>query len=626
MIGQKPMKKKLLLFTLVILCTLLFAVACADNPPSADSTQGGTDTSNNGNVEDPAVENPNPTYVINSFYDLNKKNNSELSHEKETGYAEIELDYRSYVRLGVKELGTNTVYYPRIKQMADGRYIMFYNEGEHGDTVFFITSDDLKTWSKPEALFSYEKEKDVKYATCDAVVLDNGDILAVCSYRTASTYDINPHLNGIVMKKSSDNAKSWSAQKVIYVGTTWEPYPMQLASGEVQVYFTNTTCYYRTATQDASTGTALVRSFDRGESWTGNLSAPYSGQIVSQTATRVSGGVQLYTDQMPVGIEMLGSGKLMLALESRMDKKGTFRISLSYSADNWKTPLEANKEGPSEKIEQAWIGAAPYLRQFVSGEIVCAYTRQNYLAYRISPANGKSFTNVDTMPFEKLSHSYWGGLEVVDTHTMVGFGETFNKVTVNRTDNTVDYGKLNLNHSITSKKMTPAIDGDAKDWADNDEALFIGSESQAQASIRSAADGEYLYFLVERLDEYLTSGDADTVTLFFNTPKSKGFYRLTVGPEGIVKFSENSGDGYVDANVNAECSVIVNGTLDYDDDLDMGYSAEIKISFADIGGASDEASVYLNLANKDAGKKSLRDELANCNITNKKSWLKIYYK
>ncbi len=622
------MKKRTAFIILLVLCALLCAVACSDtdNPPPTDGTdtQSGTDTDTQNPGEGTVVENPNPSYVINSFYDLNKKDNTALSHEKDSGYAALELDYRSYVRLDRKALKTTTVYYPRIKQMADGRYILFYQEGEHGDTVLYITSDDLQTWSEPTELFVYEKENDVKYATCDAVILDNGEILAVCSYRTGSTYDVNPHLNGVVMKKSSDNAKTWSEQKKIYVGTTWEPYPMQLKSGEVQVYFTNTTCYYRSETADASTGTAMVRSHDRGQTWTGDLSTPYSGQIVSQTPTRVSGGIQLYSDQMPVGIEMLGSNKLMLALETRMDKKGTFKISLSFSDDNWKTPLGKAETGPSEKIAKAWTGAAPYLRQFISGEIICSYTRQNKLAYRVISADGKTFTKEDTMPFAALSSSYWGGLELIDTHTMVGFGETFNEVTVTRKEHSVDYGKLNLNHTVNSKKMTPTLDGDAKDWADNDEAFFIGSVSQAQASVRSASDSENIYFLIERLDEYLTDGE-DSVTLYFASPGTEGYYRVVVGTSGVEKFDYNDTKSFKPCSATLECGVIVNGTVDYDDDKDMGYSVEVKIPFSEIGGECDELSLFLTLANKDEGKKFERNELAGATLTDKKTWLSIKY-
>ena len=618
----------------IIVCACV--CSCANDASQDSQTSGQTDAPSNTDTQVSDVSsdtqsapdspnsavNPDPDYRINSFYDLNRNNNETLSHAGDADASNLELDYRSLTHLDVKALKTTTVYYPRIKRMADGNYIMFYQYGEHGDTVYYITSSDLREWSAPVELFVYEKDKDIKYATCDAVVLDNGEILAVCSYREGSTYDLNPHLNGIVMKKSTDNAKSWSEQKKIYVGTTWEPYPMQLSTGEVQVYFTNTTCYYKTAVADASTGTAMVRSKDRGETWSGDLSVPYSAQIVSQTATRVSAGQQLYSDQMPVGIELLGSNKIMLALETRLDKNGNYRISLSYSSDNWKTPLRADQTGPAEKQEKVWTGAAPYLRQFVSGEIVCAYTRSNLLAYRMISADGKSFSSEEYRPFEGISSSYWGSLELIDSHTLIGIGETFNKVTVTRTENTVDYGKLNLNHSITSSKHTPAVDGDASDWAENDEAVFVGSSSQAQVSVRASADGKHVYFLVERLDYYLNEKN-DTVMIYFSDKDAEGYFRLTVGCGGVTAFERFDGKKFTKLDSSAVlCGKKVNGTVGMDDDTDLGYSIEIGVPLESLGSMSDMRFALI-LSNSDKGKKSESDTLTGVDIAKKDTWIKV---
>ena len=52
-----------------------------------------------------------------------------------------------------------------------------------------------------------------------------------------------------------------------------------------------------------------------------------------------------------------------------------------------------------------------------------------------------------------------------------------------------------------------ALDGDDSEWAESDEALFVGSRCQAQATLRCSADAENLYFLVEVFDESLSSTD-----------------------------------------------------------------------------------------------------------------------
>lgn len=605
------MKKRLLL----ILCGILACAvicSCADKgaetgtgaDASADSSSDTTDTPSPN-----APANPDPDHKVSSFYELNKQNNTELSHKGDSAYANLELDYRSIGKLTLRELKTPTVYYPRLKLMADGNYIMFYQYGEHGDTVYYITSSDLVKWSAPTELFIHEEKDDIKYATCDAVVLDNGEILAVCSYRQGSTYDVNPHLNGIVMKKSADNGKTWSEQKKIYVGTTWEPYPMQLSTGEVQVYFTNTTCYYKTAVADASTGTAMVRSTDRGATWTGDLSVPYSAQIVSQTPTRVSAGQQLYSDQMPVGIELLGSHKIMLALETRLDKSGNYRISLSYSGDNWKTPIAADQQGPAEKQSKAWTGAAPYLRQFISGEVVCGYTRSNDLAYRMIDSDGKKFSSDEYKPFEGISSSYWGSLELIDTHTMVGVGETFNKVTVTRTENTINYGKLNLNHTVK---------------ANSDDAVFVGSISQAQASLRVSKQGQNLTFTVDRLDYFLDEKN-DTVMLYLADKKDAGYYRVTVGCTGVTAFDRFDGKKFTSLDkTGVTFTKKLNGTVGYDDDTDVGYTIEVIVDTNTID-AMDDICFAVNLLNTDKGKKSEMDSMTGVDIAKKDTWVKVIY-
>lgn len=69
-----------------------------------------------------------------------------------------------------------------------------------------------------------------------------------------------------------------------------------------------------------------------------------------------------------------------------------------------------------------------------------------------------------------------------------------------------------LNHRIDAPRARIRVDGDNTDWDDATDALFVGSDSQAQAAVRPAKDDDNLYFLVERLDADLSDGD--TVELY----------------------------------------------------------------------------------------------------------------
>src|SRR5581483_10129655 len=77
------------------------------------------------------------------------------------------------------------------------------------------------------------------------------------------------HAFAIQMKLSEDEGRTWSAPRLLYeaganggVGC-WEPAAVQLASGELQLYFANEKPYPATTEQEIT----RIRSFDNGGSW-----------------------------------------------------------------------------------------------------------------------------------------------------------------------------------------------------------------------------------------------------------------------------------------------------------------------------------------------------------------------
>ena len=77
------------------------------------------------------------------------------------------------------------------------------------------------------------------FSSADAIVLSNGDVLAFAAFRLNKGFRLNNLNNGIMMRRSSDNGRTWSEPQVIYRGTTWEPSALQLSTGEIHVYFTS---------------------------------------------------------------------------------------------------------------------------------------------------------------------------------------------------------------------------------------------------------------------------------------------------------------------------------------------------------------------------------------------------
>ena len=205
-----------------------------------------------------ADDNPNPrpgkdqgeekpvTSDITSIYDLNQNKGYLNSHAATWQNSVLEMDYSSIVTLEQPKITPAYPMYPRIKKLANGSYLLIYQQNLSAHDVYYAKSMNLTSWTEGGSpLFEktdmnqYESSvKDrVLFSSADAIVLSNGDILAFASFRLNKGYRLNNLNNGIMMRRSSDNGASWSEPQIIYRGTTWEPSALQLASGEVHVYF-----------------------------------------------------------------------------------------------------------------------------------------------------------------------------------------------------------------------------------------------------------------------------------------------------------------------------------------------------------------------------------------------------
>ena len=146
---------------------------------------------------------------IHSIEELNRNYGTD-THLKENRY-KLEADYRTIVELGEAQLGHRNLHYPRVKKLADGSYILFYQRSRIGRHCYCAFSADGMNWTGGGRVFEARDivnsggEEDTRaYSTVDAVVLDNGDILAFASYRAVKGYKRFPQDDGLCMKRSSD--------------------------------------------------------------------------------------------------------------------------------------------------------------------------------------------------------------------------------------------------------------------------------------------------------------------------------------------------------------------------------------------------------------------------------------
>jgi uncharacterized protein (TIGR03437 family) len=213
----------------------------------------------------------------------------------------------------------------------------------HGAIYVRSSSDEGRTWANPVTAASYE------FGTAsnpELLVLQNGSILL--SYNERPTDGIHPFT--IKISFSQDNGKTWSTGRLIYgAGATsgtgcWEPAQVQLASGEIDLFFSNENLYPSTNEQQIT----LVRSFDNGVTW----SPP-------EVASFRPG----HRDGMAVPLRLNDGSGVVLAIEDN-GMAGAFKPAVVSPAGSQRwAALET-------ELPPAVYAGAPYLGQFPTGETV----------------------------------------------------------------------------------------------------------------------------------------------------------------------------------------------------------------------------------------------------------------
>lgn len=452
-----------------------------------------------------------------------------------TGGSALQYDAAAYVQLEPGFLGVDNATYPRVKLMADGRYLLTYQDAQIGWNIYWTTSSNLQDWAEPQVLFeSYPipddcnhpstctGSDDVCFSTADAAVLDNGDILTICSYRASKNFYYNFDMSGMVMRRSRDHGQTWSEPETVYLGPTWEPYLAQLESGEVQIYFTHIAPKMAIEDTAHSSGVGLLRSFDQGRTWRPHVTGyPYEAQRIAQQYRMDSDeGVKIFTDQMPTTLETGPGGEIALAVESKI-ANDPFHISIIHTHDNWPIDLGLDEEGPSDREDNIFVGAAPYLGRFSTGETVLAYNTSSRQHVRLGDAEARTFGEPQIfLP----GTGYWGTVEVIGPQTAL-----ISMQHVRDEGNAIMIGTIRLNRSTTAAHF-PAHG--AIDWTGGEE-IFLGGLSEAQVHVQAGRAGNMLLFRVERRGGPLTRGDLTKLYLASRIDPARRI-ALTLDHEGAV--------------------------------------------------------------------------------------------
>ena len=488
--------------------------------------------------------------------------------------------------------------YPRIKKMADGKYIMFYQGGQVASRILYSISPDLINWSEPTLLWTpYNittiEGKDIRrFTTADAVVLPNGDIIVVCSYRASSGYK-NGVDCGLVMKRSSDNGISWSDPQYIYEGTNWEPYLLCLPNGDIQCYFTDCIPSIK------DSGTSVITSHDGGQTW-----GEY--KKISRQYKYLLDGHKIFTDQMP-SVRLLNDGKTLCGFfEARLepdfpdDDQSKFMMSLVYNEGYEWQDLGNENEGPSDRQTNLFEGAGGYISVFPSGETLISCNIKSKFSLKLGDAdarrfNGRTWATDWLQPFE--SNGYWGATEVISAHEAVGAIYASEGLSI---------GKFYLNHAITANLEHIKLDGDPGEWR-QEHIFYLGSDSSSQAVIRAAYDEYNLYILVERTGDTSTKVYTDIYlqNASLSTTNANNAIYAKVSAKGLDSVKNSS------AVASAQEGVTSAG--------EKGTAIELAIPLSTLK-ADKGDDILFNAVLRGPG---LNDGFTHANEKNPSSWMRI---
>ena len=575
--------------------------------------------------------------TLTPFEKLNASADAVNSHKDDWAQSVLTLNYRSIVNVGASVLGTSSPSYSRIVKLADGSYILTAHDsysGGNGSTVYWATSQDLVHWTPQGKLFASRSVVNARgqeatrlYTNGFGKVLSNGDVLMFASFRTTGTYSFWKWRDdqGIEMRRSTDNGKTWSEPYEVYRGPNWEAIMLEDGDGELELYFSES----RPWISGSHSGTSMVRSTDGGRTWLPGLGKePY--RVIRHTWYDAHQDKWLFTDQMP-GLIILNDSKCKAGVfESAHDYpvggSVNFCISFAWSPEdgNWNyiegeekdgTGLDVKtaKVGPVDRKIDVWNGSAPSLLQFPSGETVVSYGQDWYQWLRIGDSRARNFGDAGKYLPAKGS---WSSILLDGTHELI----THMRNSTDGKNVGVILCKLALNHRIAASSHKVVIDGGNSDWVNADDALFAGSKCQAQATLRCAADADNIYFLVECRDDNVSKDDY--VQLFIAPSDAAKLnaqtLRVKVGLNGMRNQGVYAGN-WIEKDFGANAVVRYDATLSDASDVDNGWLAEICVPRSSVKVVDGKVKVNLALFDMEGGE----DAIVSTGEKNPQKWITV---
>lgn len=326
------------------------------------------------------------------------------------------------------------LYYPRAKHLSDGSMLLSFENDHYGWDIYVCKSyDGGKTWTdarliRHSHLAQSTVGDDLKvFVNPDFYQLRSGRILMAWQWRYKNGYADLPNTNencGIELVYSDDRGETWSEPREIYRGRCWEPAFLELPSGEIQIYLTDS---QEIKDKGSFACTSVIRSFDGGATWQGKEMCVHTDtEPISRTRWNGRG-----MDGMPTAVLLDNDKGIVVPLET-WSGRDVYDISpivvRTTMTDNWKTPdqgasIRANG-GPDypmkKQVNKDFKGFGPYSCKLSGGEMVIlsngAYKGDGGVWVLVGDNNGDNFNCVSKV-FD--DGGYWGSIDPLNANEVM---------------------------------------------------------------------------------------------------------------------------------------------------------------------------------------------------------------
>lgn len=552
------------------------------------------------------------TFFLGVSCVVNSNSKSDLTQLDDVQNVRISWDYNTFqemksVKVENKEYVEENLYYPRVKKLSNEMLFMTFMNDHLGWDAFVRQSEDGgKTWTDARMIrqrFDVQStigNDQMVFVNPDFIELQDGRILLAYQWRYKKGYNDLENTNkncGIEIMFSDDKGKTFSEPRKIYIGRCWEPAMLELPSGEIQMYITDSNEVMNSLSQPC---TIVIRSFDGGKTWQGKDCCTFrDGEIISRTFDERGS-----YDGMPSAVLLDNNNGIAVPLEvwsSKFKMDQTPVIIRTDADDNWHSDQSIRREGgpayPYKKqLNKDFVGFGPYSTKLPSGEMIVlsngVYKNLSGIWVFVGNKKADNF-RFPTSPFT----GYWGSIDYVGDRKVIATG-TYQYKDADKTRGSVKMMIGRLNYSKKISKGDIKMETIKQFDKESNNYWFLGKETPGSVFTDFAYTDDSFIVVTYLFDKNLvayTPENSDASSVLINRKTTKGCcctYKVVVNANGAYLLYKEETSSWKLIGEGKANDLEVVGSINNSDDEDTGFKAKLKLDWNLLGGKPQAGEVF----------------------------------